>query len=132
MTTEDNKSLIYIFELISEGQSMRSACEVADFRRSKFYELLKEEKEGKSTDLLDQYTCAREDRQTKIFEEILEISDDGSKDKSNPLAVQRAKLQTDARKWMLGKMNPNKYGDKIQHTGDEENPIKIVKTIIVK
>lgn len=34
----------------------------------------------------------------------------------------------DARKWMLSKMNPKKYGDKIENTirGDKESPLAII------
>ena len=30
------------------------------------------------------------------------------------VAVQQARIQVDARKWILSKMNPKKYGDKIE------------------
>ena len=82
-----------------------------------------------------QYTRACEQRADNIFEEILEIADDSSNDVKitedgiqtvNSEFVQRSKLRVDARKWMLGKMNPKKYGDKsttILEGGDK--PIEI-------
>ena len=74
----------------------------------------------------DSYTRAREDRADGIFEEILEIADNSTNDymnKKNPDGtkgeevlnsehVQRSKLRIDSRKWMLGKMQPKKYGEK--------------------
>lgn len=68
-----------------------------------------------------QYVRACEERADNIFEEILEIADDSSNDVRitedgiqtvNSEIVQRSKLRVDARKWMLGKMNPKKYGDR--------------------
>jgi hypothetical protein len=63
-----------------------------------------------------------------MADELLEISDDASNDwmarraKSGDIesvpdneAVQRSRLRVDTRKWLMGKLKPKKYGDKIQH-----------------
>lgn len=52
-------------------------------------------------------------RTEKMFEDILDIADDSDD----------ARLKVDARKWMLGKMNPKRYSDKLTVAGDAENPI---------
>ena len=96
---------------------------------------------------LKQYAHAREAREDFIFEEILVIADETENDtavislgddievtKVNNEAIQRSKLRVDTRKWMLGKMNSKKYGEKIQQelsgevktgalTGDEEKRV---------
>jgi len=37
--------------------------------------------------------------------------------------MQRSRLRVDVRKWALSKMNPKKYGDKVDHTtGGEKLP----------
>lgn len=82
---------------------------------------------------LKQYAHACEARADAIFDEMLEIADDGTNDymikisKSgeeyealNAEHVQRSKLRIDARKWMLSKMNPKKYGDKLDLTSDNK------------
>lgn len=68
---------------------------------------------SKDDDMRNQYACACEARQEFIFEEMLTISDKGK----DPI---RDRLKNDTRKWMLGKMNPKKYGDKVQteHSGE--------------
>lgn len=73
-----------------------------------------------------QYTQAREDQADTIFEELVEIVDDGSNDWMDKEMhdgriervvdhehIQRSKLRFQARQWMLSKMVPKKYGDKI-------------------
>lgn len=74
---------------------------------------------------IEQYTRAREARADKIFEEILDIADkqgeDVTKDEFgnqvvNHNVINRNRLQIDARKWMLGKMQPKKYSDKLDVT----------------
>jgi hypothetical protein len=78
------------------------------------------------------YARACEARADLIFEEILDIADDARNDfieketaKGTFIAldnehVQRSKLRLDARKWVLSKMNPKKYGEKLDLTTDGE------------
>lgn len=77
----------------------------------------------------DQYTRAREQRADNIFEEILDIVDcedndiiidENGNQRANNDVIQRDRLRVDARKWMLGKMSPKKYGDKLDITTDGE------------
>tara|TARA_R110000822_G_scaffold215825_1_gene350678 strand:- start:189 stop:623 length:435 start_codon:yes stop_codon:yes gene_type:complete len=82
-----------------------------------------------------QYARACEDRHDILFDEIIEIADENDADVSivggeariDGNTVQRSRLKIDARKWALSKMNPKKYGDKIEATiegGDK--PVNIV------
>jgi hypothetical protein len=79
-------------------------------------------------DFSEKYTKAREAGLDAIAEDILNISDDGSKDWEERLAynggvpklevngevINRSKLRVDSRKWLLGKLAPRKYGEKQQ------------------
>jgi hypothetical protein len=60
-----------------------------------------------------------------MAEDILDISDDGTNDymetddgklQYNGDSVQRAKLRVDTRKWLMAKMKPKVYGDKLDMT----------------
>ena len=96
---------------------------------STFYEWL-----NKYPEFAKRYARACEVRQESKFEEILEIADDDSdtyydeagNKRVDPAAVQKKRLQIDARKWQLSKENPKKYGEKIQHEGD----LNIKNTVI--
>jgi hypothetical protein len=74
------------------------------------------------------YARACEFREMLIFDEILTIADKQGEDVKevegveviNHNVINRNRLQIDARKWMLGKMNPKKYGDKVDVTTDGE------------
>ena len=86
-----------------------------------------------------QYASAREAQAEVHQEELIEISDnctddvqvlmgnddEGALGRLNHSAVARAKLQVDTRKWVMSKMVPKKYGDKIQqeHTGPDGKPL---------
>lgn len=89
-----------------------------------FYKWIDEDEEKAK-----RYARACEARAENLFEEILEIADEKNADIAlsddgtmfvDGNAIQRSRLQIDARKWMLTKMQPKKYGDKIEQnlTGD--------------
>ncbi len=60
-------------------------------------------------------------------DEILEIADETGADLTTDdkgkvtvehEVVARSRLRVDARKWLMARLAPKKYGDKLQHTGD--------------
>lgn len=70
----------------------------------------------------EQYARARV-QQTEIFvNEIIDIADN-----STPENVQCARLQVDSRKWLASKLQPKKYGDRIQI--DNSNEKEIIKDL---
>jgi hypothetical protein len=85
----------------------------------------------------DQYARARETQADALFDEILDIADDGSNDwmekhnadgenigwRENGEALRRSQLRVDARKWMAGKLQPKKYGEKVTLAGDPDAPL---------
>jgi hypothetical protein len=86
----------------------------------------------------DQYAGAREAQADYYAEEIIEISDDGSNDwmtrknadgtdveVENKEVLSRSKLRVDTRKWLMARMAPKKYGDKITQevTGADGAPL---------
>ena len=82
-----------------------------------------------SEEKLQKYTRATAARAERVFEEIMTIADDSSSDKYineqgkeavNHETIQRDRLRVDSRKWMLSKMMPKKYGDKLDLTSDNE------------
>ena len=84
-------------------------------------------------DFRERYARARSLGLDAMAEEIIDIADDGSNDwleregefSLNGEHVQRSKLRVDARKWLLSKMRPDKYGDRVAIAGDKENPIEV-------
>jgi len=110
-----------ICERLMDGESLRTICASPESpsRHSVFRWLASDEK------FRDQYARAREIQAEVLADELIEIADDVSNDVTgelqmpNGVAVQRAKLQIETRKWIACKLLPRKYGDKIQqeHTG---------------
>lgn len=113
-----------IFLLIAnEGLALRNILKRKDMPAVEtFYKWLKEDEKK-----MIQYARATEIRADKIFDEILTISDateddiiidDEGKEIVNHNVINRDRLRIDSRKWVLSKMQPKKYGDKIDVTTD--------------
>jgi hypothetical protein len=46
--------------------------------------------------------------------------------------INRAKLKVDTRKWLMSKMDPKRWGDRIQVAGDAENPLTVTVRDLAK
>jgi hypothetical protein len=115
---------------IADGESLRSICldDALPSQRAVFNWLASNEQ------FVQQYARAREAQADALFDEILDIADNGANDwmekhdqdggnigwRENGEAMRRSQLRIDARKWMAGKLRPKKYGDKldVEHKGD--------------
>src|SRR5699024_4474373 len=126
---EKESKLNAIFKSMEDGASLRSALIEIKLSQTTFFSWI-----DNNEALLEQYARAREARTDKMADEILEIEDSSEGDlyvddngdtKIDGNTVQRARTQIDARKWLMSKMSPKKYGDKIQVGGDENNPINV-------
>lgn len=122
---------------LADGESLRSIC--ADDQMP--YKSVVMRWLSERPQFQDQYALAREAQADAIFDEILDIVDDGRNDwlerhgddgeeagwRVNGEHIQRAKLRVDARKWMASKLQPKKYGDKVTTTLEGgEKPIEVV------
>lgn len=99
---------------------MRAALIEVKLSSKTFYEWLDDDEEK-----VKLYARACEDRAEALLDEMLDIVDSSEADiykddegntKIDGNVVQRARLQYDARKWLVSKLNPKKYGDKVDLT----------------
>ncbi len=81
-----------------------------------------------------QYARAREVGYQRLAEDVLEIADDGTNDtyldedgeeRKNRDVIERSRLRVDTRKWLLARVLPKIYGDKIALTGADGGPLQI-------
>lgn len=110
---------------ISTGKSARAMCVEAGISQRVLWNWLAADEE-----LMRQYLRAKELCIDAYAEEIIEISDDGSRDiyiddkgreVVNREVIARAQLRIDARKWYAARLAPKKYGEKASsaHEGAE-------------
>ena len=123
--SKKEEAIIDVLSKMAEGNSLRSILDATRDKeklpsRSEFNKWLIDDE-----NLQDQYARACEERQDKIFEDMLTIADtpkEGETIKTDPKGKETVekgdmlghrKLQIGTRQWLLGKMNPKKYGDRI-------------------
>ena len=122
-----------VLEAIEETGNLRKACEQYGIKHQTFLLWVSKDK-----DLADQYARTREIGLEAMAEDIIAISDDSGLDVSvdvtgkpvvNGEAIQRARLRTDNRRWLLSKLLPKKYGDKLDLTSGGES---LTKTRVIR
>lgn len=117
---------------MANGESLRSVCRSDDMPSlATVFRWL-----GDKPEFQEQYARARQARAAALEEEILSISDDDSEDrivdpetgnaKVNAEFVARSRLKVDTRKWLMARMAPRVYGDKVttELTGPDGGPVK--------
>jgi hypothetical protein len=124
-----------ILEQIENGRPLRQILKDEGMPSSKtFFEWI-----GKDDVKVKRYAHACEVRADVIFEEIIDIADDKTHDEihtengviQNTEFIQRSRVRIDARKWVVSKLNPKKYGDRLQHANDPDNPMPKPQTIYI-
>lgn len=132
-----------ILTRVAEGESVRSIARDPEMpAMSTIFKYL-----AQDTAFAEQYARACEMRADAKFEEMFEIADDGSNDwmeksygensppgwQLNGEHVQRSRLRVDTLKWALARMNPKKYGDKLDlnHGGTVGLNVSKIESVIV-
>lgn len=109
MTSASNNSLITILKEISKERDTVAITTV--------YKWLRENEE-----FAKDYARSKDDQADYLVEELLEIADDSSLDiafteDGKPFIdrehINRSRLRVDTRKWIVSKLKPKKYGDKV-------------------
>src|SRR5277367_4681429 len=122
---------------IADGKSLRAICDEAEMPdKATVFRLLSAEG---NKDFRNQYILARDIQADVLFDEIHQIADTPQKgtktvrrgegdnstvETTEADMIEHRRLQIDARKWLIGKMAPKKYGDKqqIEHAGPDGGP----------
>jgi hypothetical protein len=122
------KLAMEICKRIMEGQTLRKLVEADDMPTQRAIWLWL----SKYPEFSLQYARAKEEQSDAIVEKMLfkaeEVEtatyiDAEGNTRIDAGAVQAAKLYVDAAKWYAGKLKPKRWGDRIIHAGDAENPV---------
>lgn len=115
-----------ICEQLAIGYSIRTVCKGEDMPSVEtFFRWLRSNESFR-----EQYAHAKQEAADAMAEDLLDIADDGSNDwmeihkkdyegwQVNGEALQRSRLRVDTRKFLMAKMKPKKYGEKLDITSD--------------
>lgn len=125
-----------ICEEIASGRSLTSICQDEGMPgKTAVFRWLPKYPEFRAL-----YEQATADRTAALEEEILEIADASENDwvtlengrrVVDMEAVMRSRVRIDTRKWLMSKLKPDKYGDRIAHTGKDGRDLNVGPTIII-
>lgn len=130
---EKEKKITEVLAGMRNGLSLRQSSENANVKAQTFLSWVDQDK-----DLSEQYARARSDMIDKIADDIIKIADEEmiptGEGKVDNAMVQKQRLRVDTRKWLLSKLAPKKYGDKLELSGDDKSPLTIqrIERVIVK
>lgn len=127
--SENEKQAIFedILDEIIDGRAIRNILKDKGMPRAlSFFQWLKSNKEWQ-----EQYSYACELRQELLFEKMLEIAENPEQGEEITMdhngtkivqkdMIQHRNLKVNTLKWQLAKLNPKKYGDKVDLTTDGE------------
>ena len=121
---------------LKSGESLRKSCEAVNISASTFLRWIDDD-----ATLAEQYARARQEGYSLLADELIAIADekevevryDGEDVKLDlsSTGVARNRLRVDTRKWMLSKMLPKIYGEKLETTvkGTGENGEHVITFI---
>lgn len=114
-----------------EGLSLRQVCAREEMpARSTVHKWLIDNK-----DFADHYARAREEMLEGMADEILDIADETTGDtvtdehgnqRADTEWINRSRLRVDSRKWLLSKLLPKKYGDKVDVNASVSGSLTVV------
>lgn len=122
-----------ICDLVADGLALPAICRLENMpcRAAVYHWLAIGDKDPESDHgrFVDLYARAREMRAELMADEFLDIVDDSRNDYMlktdedgtqrvtlDAENIQRSRLRADARKWLMAKIAPRKYGDKVEHS----------------
>lgn len=129
---------------LADGNSLRSICKGEEFPGISTVIRWLAIKEDPFATFRAQYARAREAQADTLFDECLEIADDGSQDTKTVQRggetvevvdqehIQRSRLRVDTRKWMAGKLRPKVYGDKLELSGNKDAPLVVERVMFTE
>lgn len=115
---------------LSEGEPLAAICRDEGMPA---YRTVKDWQDSRP-DVSAAIACAREAGEERIAADCLEIADEATYEnievegavlgvKFDSVAVARNRLRVDTRLKLLAKFNPKKWGDRMQHANDPDNPL---------
>lgn len=118
---------------VAAGETCKAVCRDLGVSAATFRLMVVDDRPA---GLADRYARAREAQAESWADEIVELADECSRDSvegkngedvPNHEWITRSRLRVDTRKWLMAKLHPKAYGEKIEQTvlGKDGGPIVI-------
>jgi len=125
-----------ICERIAAGESLRGITSEAGMPdEATVYRWI-----AKDESFREKYALARARAMDVMAEELLLIADDGRNDtytdaegneRTDADVIARSRLRVDTRKWLMSKLAPKKYGDRVDltHSAPDGGPVRLMNVM---
>ena len=122
-----------ILTKLADGKSLRRAC--AEIKYAPNPATVRRWIVDNLDGFRDKYAIAKEEMLESWADDIVEIADESNRDTistesgehPNSEWINRSRLRVDTRKWLLSKLLPKKFGDKLAIGGDPDGtPVQVV------
>lgn len=125
-TAEERQALIDKVFIALEDNSTVGACRLVGVPESTFLDWIRS-----NDDLSAKYAHARTLYPEKLVQRILTLAREtvgkDERGKTDTGRVQQIRVEIDALKWILSKIMPKRYGDRLIMAGDDEQPLVVGK-----
>lgn len=120
-----------VIDRLTAGETLSAICRDEGMpKRTTFLNWVSDDRGG----LSDTYARARELGLYAMAEETVEIADDSQRDHVegergvvfDSEHVQRSRLRVETRKWMVARLLPHVFGDRVTVAGDKDAPVGVV------
>ena len=112
-----------ICERIASGETLVAVCRDADMPTERtVYNWL-----DKNENFFRDYERARERQAERWAAEIVELADSVLGERDSSPAVHAARLAVDARKWVVSRLLPKKYGDRVGVESSGNITVRVVQ-----
>jgi|SRR5579872_4443994 len=106
-----------ICQQLADGDSLRAICRCSGMPpESTVRQWVRDDRDGFAA----RYREARALLVERWADEIIEIADNDQFEPND------RRVKIDTRKWLMSKLAPRRYGDKLIHSGDPDNPILLL------
>ena len=139
-TTSYNEKIVKVIcDRLAGGESVLQMCKDEHMPAARTVYMWLLDVSGKR-DFIDRYEAAKLVQAEAMHDELLNIADSANQDYAldengeptqiNHENINRSRLRVDTRKWLLARMNPKKYGDKIDVTSGQK-PIREPRPVAI-
>lgn len=111
--------------MIESGHALSDVCRELHCSLGSISDWIRADQANGGAEIAASYARATQLRAEMMADELLAVADDrsymGRPDAAAMVTQQRLAVET--RKWLLSKMIPHKYGDRIEISGDPDAPV---------
>jgi hypothetical protein len=111
----------HLCEELASGRSLKKICDDPGMPTRQAVTLWV----ASDRDLAEQYFIARRAGGLVWADDVIDMSDESRSASGDMALMQSFRLSVDSRKWLLSKLHPDQYGDRISHAHEHQVQVRL-------